>query len=136
MRFSTKRYDDQTGLAYFGARFYFPLLGRWLTRDPQPRPDDSGLYRFVDDNPIQRIDPLGMDPSSWSDPFQKNDDYGKAHDPSKKGAQGAGKLSCKQVKMWNGASGSLGGDEGGGNSSSPPPPVKRGKPTLKNYPNQ
>jgi RHS repeat-associated protein len=32
--FSTKRYDPQTGLAYYGHYFYSPTLGRWTTRDP------------------------------------------------------------------------------------------------------
>jgi RHS repeat-associated protein len=29
--FSTKAYDPQTGLSYYGYRFYSPSLGRWLT---------------------------------------------------------------------------------------------------------
>lgn len=32
--FSTKRYDKGTGLLYYGYRFYAPLLGRWISRDP------------------------------------------------------------------------------------------------------
>jgi RHS repeat-associated protein len=31
MRFSTKPYDEQTGLCYYGFRFYAPALGRWMT---------------------------------------------------------------------------------------------------------
>ncbi len=136
MRFSTKRYDDQTGLVYFGVRFYAPVLGAWMTRDPRPRADDLGLYRFVDDNPVQSIDPFGMDGRKWSNPWQKSDDYGKALDPSKKGAEGAGKQHCAQTKAWKQAAGALGGDEGGsqdGSSSSSP---KRGSPKLSNYPNK
>lgn len=30
-RFSTKPYDQQTGLVYFGYRFYMPQVGRWLS---------------------------------------------------------------------------------------------------------
>ncbi len=33
-RFSTKYYDSETGLYYYGRRYYSPDLGRWLTRDP------------------------------------------------------------------------------------------------------
>ncbi|MCP4105425.1 MAG: RHS repeat-associated core domain-containing protein [Desulfobacteraceae bacterium] len=33
-RFSTKFFDSETGLIYFGFRFLSTGLGRWLTRDP------------------------------------------------------------------------------------------------------
>jgi RHS repeat-associated protein len=33
-RFSTKYTDDETGLLYYGYRFYNPQLGRWANRDP------------------------------------------------------------------------------------------------------
>jgi RHS repeat-associated protein len=33
-RFSTKYTDDETWLVYYGYRFYSPMLGRWLSRDP------------------------------------------------------------------------------------------------------
>ncbi|NQU38768.1 MAG: hypothetical protein HQ523_02330 [Lentisphaerae bacterium] len=33
-RFSTKYLDDETGLAYYGHRYYDPELGRWPSRDP------------------------------------------------------------------------------------------------------
>ncbi|HHS97404.1 MAG TPA: hypothetical protein ENK08_05820 [Chloroflexi bacterium] len=32
--FSTKYHDDETGLVYYGYRYYSPELGRWLNRDP------------------------------------------------------------------------------------------------------
>ena len=33
-RFSTKYFDSETGLYYYGYRYYSPSLMRWLTRDP------------------------------------------------------------------------------------------------------
>jgi RHS repeat-associated protein len=33
-RFSTKYFDVETGLSYFGGRYYNAALGRWLNRDP------------------------------------------------------------------------------------------------------
>ncbi len=33
-RFSTKYYDSETGLYYYGRRYYSPDLGRWLNPDP------------------------------------------------------------------------------------------------------
>ena len=32
-RFSTKYYDAESGLYYYGYRYYSPELGRWLTRE-------------------------------------------------------------------------------------------------------
>jgi RHS repeat-associated protein len=34
IRFSTKYFDAETGLYYFGHRYYSPDLGRWINRDP------------------------------------------------------------------------------------------------------
>jgi RHS repeat-associated protein len=33
-RFSTKYQDEETGLLYYGYRYYQPVTGRWLSRDP------------------------------------------------------------------------------------------------------
>ena len=33
-RFSTKYHAPETGLYYYGCRYYNPELGRWLSRDP------------------------------------------------------------------------------------------------------
>ena len=32
-RFSTKYYDSETDLYYYGYRYYSPSLGRWISRD-------------------------------------------------------------------------------------------------------
>ena len=34
MRYSTKYYDKETGLYYYGKRYCSPVWRRWLTRDP------------------------------------------------------------------------------------------------------
>lgn len=59
-QFSTKRYDTQTGLSYYGYRFYNPAIGRWMTRDPLGEFDDINLYRFADNSPMNVIDPYGL----------------------------------------------------------------------------
>lgn len=67
LRFSTRLYDEGTGLYYFGRRFYSPLLGRWLSRDPLAEMASINLYRYASDNPITGIDPFGED-GFWDRP--------------------------------------------------------------------
>ncbi len=45
-RFSTKYFDSETGLYYYGYRFYHPALMRWLTRDPIAEKGGVNLYVF------------------------------------------------------------------------------------------
>jgi RHS repeat-associated protein len=59
-RFSTKYEDSETGLYYYGYRFYSPELGRWASRDPLGALDGPNLYEFVGDNPFNDLDPLGL----------------------------------------------------------------------------
>jgi len=59
-QFSTKPYDDKTGLSYYGYRFYVPALGRWLTRDPIGEAGGINLYGFAENDPINSIDPDGL----------------------------------------------------------------------------
>lgn len=58
--YAGKRYDPQTGLIYFGKRYYDPNLGRWLTTDPIGPSDHANLYQYVYNNPFQYGDPSGM----------------------------------------------------------------------------
>jgi RHS repeat-associated protein len=58
-RFSTKYFDSETGFYYYGYRFYAPGLGRWVNRDPGDE-DGDGVYRCVDNDPIDGIDVLGL----------------------------------------------------------------------------
>jgi RHS repeat-associated protein len=56
-------YDEQTGLARFGARDYDSQTGRWLSKDPIGLGGgDPNLYAFVFNDPINGRDPSGL----WS----------------------------------------------------------------------
>ena len=59
-QFSTKEYDAGMGKSYFGFRFYDPSLGRWMTRDPLGEYGDANLYRAMNNNAVNWIDPLGQ----------------------------------------------------------------------------
>lgn len=58
--FCSKRYDSETGLVYFGRRYYVPGLGRWLTPDPIGFSDGPNLYAYVHSNPMSGIDEHGL----------------------------------------------------------------------------
>ncbi|MEW6296036.1 MAG: RHS repeat-associated core domain-containing protein [Candidatus Diapherotrites archaeon] len=66
MQFSTKPYDEKTGLSYYGYRYYVPALGRWLTRDPIGEEGGINLYEFVGNDPVNYIDTDGL----WRFPFR------------------------------------------------------------------
>jgi hypothetical protein len=56
-------------LLYYGYRFYDPVTGRWPSRDPIEEEGGVNLYSAARNNPINRIDILGMmDPSVLMDP--------------------------------------------------------------------
>ena len=58
--FSTKERDFSIGLDNHGFRYYDPLLGKYLTRDPSGYPDGPNNYLYVNNNPINSIDPFGL----------------------------------------------------------------------------
>jgi len=63
-RFSTKQRDTETGLYYYGYRYYDPVTGRWPSRDPIEESGGVNLYAFVGNRPIYRFDRLGLYPGS------------------------------------------------------------------------
>ena len=64
----TGKEKDENGLYYFGARYYNPRLGRFVTPDPEPRvpgkrllenPQLMNPYAYCINNPFRFIDPDG-----------------------------------------------------------------------------
>jgi RHS repeat-associated protein len=53
--------DRDTQLVRFGARDYDPDTGRWTSKDPVLfAADDTNLYRYGQNDPVNRIDPSGL----------------------------------------------------------------------------
>lgn len=59
-RFSSKEWDSNSGMYYFGYRFYDPNLQRWLNQDPIGELGGLNLYDYVGNNPVNWIDSLGL----------------------------------------------------------------------------
>jgi RHS repeat-associated protein len=60
-RFSTKYTDGETGLVYYGYRYYAPELGRWLGRDPIGERGGVNLFGMVRNDGVGRVDRLGLE---------------------------------------------------------------------------
>jgi RHS repeat-associated protein len=60
-RHAGREYDAEAMLYYNRARYYDPLLGRFLSEDPMG--EDAGInqYTYVGNDPVNRLDPLGLD---------------------------------------------------------------------------
>ncbi len=59
-RFSTKYWDDETGLGYWGYRYYEPVMGRWLSRDPSEEIGGLNLYEAMGNDGVNGMDELGL----------------------------------------------------------------------------
>ena len=65
--FSAKEKDSETGLSYFGSRYYSSDLSVWLSVDPMAAKYPSlSPYVYCADNPVRCVDPNGeeIDPES------------------------------------------------------------------------
>lgn len=59
-RFTGQRFDEETGLYYYKARYYAPKVGRFLSPDPIGYADGLNLYAYVGNDPVNFIDPTGL----------------------------------------------------------------------------
>jgi len=71
-KFTGKERDTETGLDYFGARYYGSSMGRWMSPDWAQKPEavpystlgdpqSLNLYGYVDNNPLNKADEDGHD---------------------------------------------------------------------------
>jgi len=69
-KFTGKPLDDETGLYYYGARYYNPFIGRFITPDSivqaPDNPQTLNRYAYCGNNPVRYIDPKGQSFWDWA----------------------------------------------------------------------
>jgi RHS repeat-associated protein len=60
-RYSAKERDEESGLYYYGARYYASWLGYWISADPSGVKSGGNQYNFCHDNPIVNFDATGRE---------------------------------------------------------------------------
>ena len=59
---NAKEFDEETGLYYYGSRYYNPRFSFWLSTDPiEEKYPNITSYCYVASNPVKFIDPDGND---------------------------------------------------------------------------
>jgi RHS repeat-associated protein len=114
-KFTGKERDSESGLDYFGARYYGSTLGRFLTPDwatkPSPvpyaefgDPQSLNLYSYVRNIPTTKADPDGHCPEcivqlvKWAVGRVKAEGFRAANDNARTGAmKGAGQFAVDTV---------------------------------------
>ncbi|MBS0623449.1 MAG: DUF687 family protein [Verrucomicrobia bacterium] len=74
-RYAEKPIDEETGLIYFGFRYYDPSIGRWISKDPAGFIDGPNLYAYCHNNPLRCYDPFGLESQVSEEQF-----YGEVED--------------------------------------------------------
>jgi len=57
-RFTGKEFDKLTGLYYYGARYYNPTIGRFISEDPVK--EGWNWYVYTSNNPLRYVDSNGL----------------------------------------------------------------------------
>jgi RHS repeat-associated protein len=63
--YTAREHDAETGLYYYRARYYDAGIGRFISEDPIGIDGGINLYLYVQNNPVNYVDPFGLDRYSW-----------------------------------------------------------------------
>jgi RHS repeat-associated protein len=82
----TSRENDATGLLYYRARYYDPVLKRFISSDPIGLAGGMNMYAYVEGDPVSYVDPEGLAKRNTGNPRNvsgnrggQNGSYNKGH---------------------------------------------------------
>ncbi|MEX0961327.1 MAG: RHS repeat-associated core domain-containing protein [Simkaniaceae bacterium] len=79
-KYCGEQFDDETGLIFLRNRYYDPEIGRFISKDPRlgrlDRPVTLNPYLYVSNNPVNFIDPLGLEELTIFADFPNDWDWG------------------------------------------------------------
>jgi RHS repeat-associated protein len=58
--YTGREWDKETGLYYYRARYYDPMDGRFVNRDPIGFKGGLNQFSYVENNPTNNVDPSGL----------------------------------------------------------------------------
>ena len=94
--YTGREFDSESGLYYYRARYYDSGMGRFINEDPVGfAAGDNNFYRYVQNNPVNFVDPEGMVLIKALQEIANNFKNGN------KAGRLAGKESAKRVKASN-----------------------------------
>jgi RHS repeat-associated protein len=63
--FTGRERDPATGMLYYRARWYDPPTGRFMSEDPAGFAAGVNFYAYVLNDPISKVDPMGLDAAPY-----------------------------------------------------------------------
>ena len=71
--FNAKEFDEETGMYYYGARYYDPRLSLWISTDAlKEKTPNVSSYAYTENSPINYVDPDGNFRWKWLAQWSRN----------------------------------------------------------------
>ena len=58
--FTAREYESELDLYYYRSRYYDAKIGKFTSRDPLLYVDGPNVYSYVNNNPVNYVDPWGL----------------------------------------------------------------------------
>jgi RHS repeat-associated protein len=115
--------DPDTGLYYYRARWYDPQVGRFISEDPIGLEGGPNLYGYVENDPLNAVDPEGLVPKDKWYGYRNKDFRRWFHRCWEEGGEGRQNASKQEIEIayaeWLSRGSPKGGNCWGGGKPNP-----------------